>query len=69
MKYRLSDTVIVGGTIADTKTGIYTVHNPTDAWGEGYYLVINSIDAILAINMNTAKMKYRAAEGVWAEVN
>lgn len=64
MKSRLSEAVIVGGAIADTTTGIYTVHNPTDAWGEGYYLVINSMDAVIALNLNTGKMQYRAAGGV-----
>lgn len=68
MKSRLSEAVIVGGAIADTATGIYTVHNPTDAWGEGYYLVINSMDAVIALNLNTGKMQYRAAGGAWVKL-
>lgn len=67
MKSRLSETVIVGGAIADTATGIYTILNPTDGWDSGYYFVISSVGATIALNLNTSKMKYRSG-GDWVNL-
>ena len=64
----LPNKVLEGGTISGKKDGIYTILNPTDAWGEGYYLVINSMDAVIALNLNTGKLQYRAAGGAWVKL-
>jgi hypothetical protein len=57
-----------GGAISGKKDGIYTILNPTDGWDTGYYFVIISVGANIALNLNTGKLQYRAAGGGWVKL-
>lgn len=63
----LPNKVLEGGTISGKKDGIYTILNPTDGWDSGYYFVISSVGATIALNLNTSKMKYRSG-GDWVNL-
>ena len=63
----LPNKVLKGGTISGKKDGIYTILNPTDGWDSGYYFVISSVGATIALNLNTSKMKYRSG-GDWVNL-
>lgn len=65
---KLSDATIEGGAISGHSTGIYTIVNPADGWGTGYYLIISSIGSQIALNLNTGVLKYRASGGNWVSL-
>ena len=65
----LPNRVLENIAIAGKKDGIYTILNPTDGWDTGYYFVIISVGANIAINLNTGKIRYRSQGGNWASID
>jgi len=65
----LPNRVLENIAIAGKKDGIYTILNPTDGWDTGYYFVIISVGANIAINLNTGKIRYRSQGGNWTSID